>query len=97
MSMEFEAVILFVIGVAVVLLSEIILGVVFRKTPGIGKAILGHVVCLLLASVCIVYMFNAPKAPDGGSYNGSGLLAITGLLWFAAEYILIRALISKKN
>jgi len=51
----------------------------------------------LLAFTCIVYMSNAPKAPDGGSYNGSGLLAITGLLWFAAEYILIRALISKKR
>ena len=97
MSMEFEAVILFVIGVVVVLVSEIILGVVFRKAPNIGKAMLGHAVCLLLAFTCIVYMSNAPKTPDGGSYNGSGLLAITGLLWFAAEYILIRALISKKR
>lgn len=97
MSMEFEAVILFVIGVVVVLVSEIILGVMFRKAPNIGKAMLGHAVCLLLASACIVYMFNAPTAPDGGSYNGSGLLAITGLLWFVAEYILIRALISKKK
>ena len=97
MSMEFEAVILFVIGVVVGLVSEIILGVVFRKAPNIGKAMLGHAVCLLLAFTCIVYMSNAPKAPDGGSYNGSGLLAITGLLWFAAEYILIRALISKKR
>lgn len=97
MSMEHEAVILFVIGVIVVLGSEIIIGIVCRKTPGLGKALLGHAVCLLLASACIVYMFNAPKAPDGGSYNGSGLLAITGLLWFSAEYILIRALILKKK
>ena len=95
MSMDFEAVILFVIGVVIVLVSEIILGIFSRKTPGLGKALLGHAVCLLLAFACVFYMFNAPKAPDGGSYNGSGLLALTGILWFAAEYILIRALTLK--
>lgn len=95
MSMEHEAVILFVIGVIGILVSEIIISIVFRKSPGLGKALLGHAVCLLLAFACIVYISKAPKAPDGGSYNGSSLLALTGILWFSAEYILIHALISK--
>ena len=97
MSMEYEAVILFVVGVAVVLLSEIVIGIVCRKTSGIGKSLLGHAICLVLTFACIIYIANAPTAPDGGSYNGSVLLAITGLLWFAAEAILIRALLSKKE
>lgn len=97
MSIEAEVRIMFVVGVVVVLAAELVIGAVFRKTPSIRKAMLGHAVCLLLVFACGFYMFNAPKTPDGGLYNGSGLLAITGVLWFTAEYILIRALISKKN
>lgn len=96
MSIEYEARILFVVGVTVVLAAELVIGIVFRKTE-ICKSLVGHTLCLLLAFACVFYMVNAPKAPDGVPYNGSGLLAIVGLLWFAAEYILIRALFSKNK
>ena len=97
LSLEVEAVYLFIVGVAVVLLAEtLIVAFALRNKPEAKKALLCHVICLTLSFACIAYIIDAPKAPDGGSYNGSGLLGLAGILWFFAEYYIISALVKKK-
>ena len=97
LSLEIDAVYLFIIGIAVVLLAEtLIVAFALRNKPDAKKALLCHVICLTLSFACIAYIIYAPKAPDGGSYNGSGLLGLAGILWFFAEYYIISALVKKK-
>ena len=97
MRLESEAVVWFVIGAAVVLLAELVIALlVLRRKPRARRALLGHAVCLLLAVACVAYLlWNRRVAPDGGTYNGSGLLALAGVFWFAAECFVIGALTEK--
>ena len=99
MSFEVEAVYYFTIGVAIILLVELLIGVfALRKEPTARGAMLGHAICLLLAFACIVYLiYGNHVAPDGGTYNGSGLLALIGILWFVAECFIINVLTKRQK
>ena len=99
MRLESEAVLWFVIGMAVVLLAELVIALlVLRRKPRARKALLGHAVFLLLAMACTGYLLlNRRVAPDGGAYNGSGLLALTGIFWFVSECFVIGSLAADRE
>ncbi len=92
MSIEAEAAILFAIGVVVVLIYEIVAGIILKKGSRLGKALIGHAVCLLLTFAAIVYLSGGPETHE--AYSGSGWLALIGILWAVGEFILVRALFS---
>ena len=78
---------LFLGGIVLVILFELIFSIlVLRKRPEVKKAMIGHVVCLLIAFFCLGYMLFWPQIlPDGGSANRSGQFALFGIFWFLGE------------
>ena len=102
--MEAEVVPLFLGGVCLVVLFELIFSIlVLRKYPEVRKAMIGHVVCLLIAFFCLGFIFFGPQLePDGVSVNHSGQFALFGIFWFIGECCGIAAVMSalssgKKN
>ena len=94
-SLEAEALPLFAGGVALAALAEVIFVLVLlRKRPEAKRAAAGHVVCLLLAFLSLGYLlFGGRRAPDGGDINGTGLLVLFGIFWFAGEWCVLNALL----
>ena len=84
---EAEVRFLFLGGVFLVILFEVIFSVlVLRKHPEVKKAMIGHVVCLLIAFFCLGYMLFWPQIlPDGGTANRSGQFGLFGFFWFIGE------------
>jgi hypothetical protein len=84
---EAEVQSLFLGGVVLVILFELIFSIlVLRKAPGVKKAMIGHVVCLLIAFFCLGYMLFWPQIlPDGGTADRSGQFALFGIFWFIGE------------
>ena len=93
---EAEVRFLFLGGVFLVILFEVIFSVlVLRKHPEVKKAMIGHVVCLLIAFFCLGFMFFGPQLePDGVSVNHSGQFALFGVFWFIGECCGIAAVMS---
>ena len=101
---EAEVRFLFLGGVFLVILFEVIFSVlVLRKHPEVKKALIGHVVCLLIAFFCLGYLLFWPQIlPDGGQANRSGQFALFGIFWFIGECCGVAAVMSalssgKKN
>jgi len=84
---EAEVLPLFLGGVFLVILFETIFSVlVLRKSPEVKRAMIGHVVCILIAFFCLGYMLFWPQIlPDGGQANRSGQFALFGIFWFIGE------------
>lgn len=78
---------LFLGGVILVILFEVIFSfLVLRKAPEVKRAMIGHVVCLLIAFFCLGYMLFWPQVlPDGGPANRSGQFGLFGIFWFIGE------------
>ena len=91
MALEYETRYLFVIGVVLVLLLELV--VMFRtlkKGSRKRMSLLGHVICVAIMFVCLgMLLFGEKTAPDGGLYNGSGLFGIFGIFWALSEVCLL--------
>ena len=87
MRMEAEVVPLFMGGVFLVILFEVVFSIlVFRKCPEVKRAMIGHVVCILIAFFCLGFMFFGPQTQsDGVSVNHSGQFALFGIFWFIGE------------
>ena len=85
--LEAEVLPLFFGGVFLAVLFELIFSVlVLRKAPGVKGAMIGHVVCLLIAFFCLGYMLFWPQIlPDGGTANRSGQFGLFGIFWFIGE------------
>ena len=84
---EAEVLPLFLGGVFLVILIELIFSIiVLRKYPEVKRPMIGHVVCLLIAFVCLgVIFFGNGTLPDGGVMNQSGRFALFGIFWFIGE------------
>ena len=84
---EAEVLPLFLGGMVLVFVFEVIFSVlVLRKAPEVKRAMLAHVVCLLIAFFCLGYMLFWPQIlPDGGQANRSGQFALFGIFWFIGE------------
>ena len=84
---EAEVLPLFLGGVVLVILFELIFSIlVLRKAPQVKGAMIGHVVCILIAFFCLGFLlFGAQTLPDGGSVNHSGKLALFGIFWLVGE------------
>ena len=93
-SLEAEALPLFVGGVLLVVLAEVVFAaLMLRKTPCTRRPMAAHVVCMVLAFGFLGYLiFGGRPAPDGGSYNGTGILGFFGIFWCIGELCLLRAL-----
>ena len=78
---------LFLGGIVLVILFELIFSIlVLRKAPEVKGAMIGHVVCLLIAFFCLGYMLFWPQVlPDGGTANRSGQFGLFGIFWFIGE------------
>ena len=87
MRMEAEVVPLFLGGVFLVILFEVIFSIlVLRKYPEVKRPMIGHVVCVLIAFFCLGFMFFGPQTqPDGVSVNHSGQFALFGVFWSFGE------------
>ena len=85
--LEAEVLPLFFGGVFLVVLFELIFSIlVLRKVPGVKGAMIGHVVCLLIAFSCLaLLLFGTQTLPDGGAVNHSGKVALFGIFWFIGE------------
>ena len=96
MRMEAEVVPLFLGGVFLVILFETIFAIlVLRKYPEVKKAMIGHVVCILLAFACLgLMLFGTNTLPDGGLVNQSGRLGLFGIFWFIGECCGVTAVMS---
>ena len=99
MSLEAEVFPLFIGGVALVLLAELGTTLLFlRRRPGARRAMLGHLICVLLAFLCLgILIFSGRRAPDGGPLNGSGLFAMFGIFWCIGEICAVKAILSTNN
>ena len=84
---EAEVLPLFFGGVFLVVLFELIFSIlVLRKAPEVKKAMIGHVVCILIAFFMLGYMLFWPQVlPDGGTANRSGQFGLFGIFWFIGE------------
>lgn len=84
---EAEVRFLFLGGMVLVILFETIFSfLVLRKAPEVKRAMIGHVVCLLIAFFCLGYMLFWPQIlPDGGTANRSGQFGLFGIFWFLGE------------
>ena len=84
---EAEVLPLFMGGVVLVILFEAIFSfLVLRKAPEVKTAMIGHVVCILIAFFCLGYMLFWPQVlPDGGTANRSGQFGLFGIFWFVGE------------
>ena len=93
---EAEVLPLFLGGMVLVIVFEVIFSVlVLRKAPEVKRAMLGHVVCLLIAFFCLGYMLFWPQIlPDGGQANRSGQFALFGIFWFIGECCGVAAVMS---
>lgn len=87
MRMEAEVVPLFLGGVFLAILFEVIFAIlVLRKYPEVKRAMLGHVACILIAFFFLGFMFfGSNTLPDGGAVNQSGRFALFGIFWFIGE------------
>ena len=85
--LESEVLPLFFGGAVLVILFELIFSIlVLRKAPEVKGAMIGHVVCLLIAFFCLGYMLFWPQVlPDGGPANRSGQFGLFGIFWFIGE------------
>jgi len=95
--LEAEVVYLYIGGVAIVVLSEILIAIFSRKkNPRKSGMLLWHTLCTMLAFTCLgLLLFGAKTTPDGGPYNGSGLFALFGIFWFIGEMCLVNGITSK--
>ena len=93
---EAEILPLFLGGVFLVILFETIFAIlVLRKAPEVRKAMIGHVVCILIAFFMLGYMLFWPQVlPDGGTANRSGQFGLFGIFWFFGECCGITAVMS---
>ena len=87
MRMEAEVIPLFFGGVFLVVLFEVIFSIlVLRKYPEVKRAMIGHVVCILIAFACLgLMLFGNNTLPDGGLVNQSGRFGLFGIFWFVGE------------
>ena len=94
--LESEVLPLFFGGVVLVILFELIFSIlVLRKAPEVKGAMIGHVVCLLIAFFCLGYMLFWPQVlPDGGLANRSGQFGLFGIFWFIGECCGVAAVMS---
>jgi hypothetical protein len=85
--LESEVLPLFFGGVFLVVLFELIFSIlVLRKAPRVKDAMIGHVVCILIAFSCLaLLLFGMQALPDGGAVNHSGKVALFGIFWFIGE------------
>ena len=103
MRMEAEVVPLFFGGVFLAVLFELIFSIlVLRKYPEVKRAMIGHVVCILIAFACLgLMLFGNNTLPDGGLVNNSGRFGLFGIFWFVGECCMIgavrAALLGKKK
>lgn len=100
--MESEVLPLFLGGVSLVLLFELFFSLlILRRYRVVRRAMIAHVVCILVAFVCLGLIFFGPNTlPDGGSYDQSGRFALFGIAWFVGECCVIgamTALLGKKG
>ena len=97
--MEAEVSYLFIIGVAIVVITEAVLVAVLRKgEPKKSRALLCHALCILAAFACLGYLlFGIRVAPDGTPLNGSGLFAGFGIFWFVGEVCLVKYLVNARD
>ena len=86
-SLEAETFPLFAAGVLLVFLAELVFTVLMlRRHPAVRRAMMGHIVCILIAFFCLGFMlFIHRTTPDGGMHNSSGLLGLFGIFWFIGE------------
>ena len=93
-SLEAEAFPLFVVGVLLVVLAEVVFAVLMlRKEPRTWGAVIAHVVCMGIAFASLGWLiFGGRPAPDGGDLNGTGLLGFFGIFWCVGEVCMLRAL-----
>ena len=93
-SLEAEALSLFVGGVLLVALIEVIfVALMLRKSPHTRGPMAAHIVCMVIAFLFLGWLiFGGRPAPDGGAYNGTGLLGFFSIFWCAGELCLLRAL-----
>ena len=91
--MEAEVLPLFFGCAFLVILFEVIFSIlVLRKASEVKRAMIGHVVCILIAFFCLGFMFFGPQIqPDGVSVNHSGQFALFGVFWFFGEYCSLAA------
>lgn len=86
-TLEAECAPLFVVGVLLVLLIELLfMMILLRKHPGTRRMMLAHVVCLLIAFFCLGFiLFVSRPTPDGDVQNSSLLLGTFGVFWLLGE------------
>ena len=84
---EAEVLPLFLGGTFLVVLFELIFSIlVLRKHPEVKKAMIGHVVCTMIAFFMLGYLlFWSQVLPDGGAANRSGQFALFGMFWLFGE------------
>jgi hypothetical protein len=94
--LEAEVLPLFFGGVFLVVLFELIFSIlVLRKAPRVKGAMIGHVVCILIAFSCLaLLLFGTQALPDGGAVNHSGKVALFGIFWFIGECCGVAAVIN---
>ena len=93
-SLEAEALPLFAAGVLLVVLVEATFTLLLlRKAPDARRPMAAHVVCMVIAFASLGYLiFGGRPAPDGGAYNGTGLLGFFGIFWSVGEICGLRAI-----
>ena len=78
--LESEVLPLFFGGAVLVILFELIFSIlVLRKAPEVKGAMIGHVVCLLIAFFCLGYMLFWPQILPDGQFG------LFGIFWFIGE------------
>ena len=91
-SLEAEALPLFAGGVLLVVLIEVVFtALMLRKAPHTKGTMAAHVVCMVIAFLFLGYLiFGGRPAPDGGAYNGTGILGFFGIFWCIGEICMLR-------
>ncbi len=92
-ALESEVLPLFLAGVLLVVLVELIFSmlVLRRRTAG-RRMMVGHVICLLISCFCLGFLLFIPRpTSDGDVRNGSGLFALFGISWALSEIFVLSA------
>lgn len=98
-SLEAECFPLFVVGVLILLVGEVLFALLaLRQRPESRGPLLAHVLCVAVAFFCLGRMLFVPQStPDGDVHNSSVLLAVFGIFWFLGECCGLYALIKDKE
>lgn len=95
MRLEAECFPLFAGGVALVLAAELLVGLLLlRRRPGLRGALLGHLICLAIAFLCLGKLIFAPADNSAGmaSEMNSPIFALFGVFWFLSEVFVVGGL-----